>query len=461
MKLPEDPESERALLATLGSAGTLDPGSENADAHRAVLAMFPEMFFITAHKAVCIALKAMYAESLDVNSLSIMAMLEKQGSVGAVKGYTGLVEILNGEEVGHPTVLVERLMDLWRARQMIRLGADAQQRASDRQEPISEVISDIGAQLTNLATGTTGIKIRRGTALLDRIVSGEAFRDATSGGKLAYFGISEMDDAVEAGAGHVVTIGARPGVGKSAMAIQGVWRTAMAGQRPFLVSLEMDEDEIDSRLASWHTLEGYKTFRAGTWTEASAHSLMGEVDTLDRISTWCHASGVPWAKVEAAIRDAVRVNGATSAWIDHALLIQKPNGGKSANDAACWSLLSRSIKRLAQELKICIVVLLQLNRNGAGVEPKLNDLKESGAWEEDANAVWMLWDKNADAEEGVQAEAKDVYVKSAKNRSGPSGWKRLLDFRGAINRFRAIERTTDDPGPSSPPPTGTQGQFWT
>jgi replicative DNA helicase len=129
-------------------------------------------------------------------------------------------------------------------------------------------------------------------------------------------------------------------------------------------------------------------------------------------------------------------------WIDHVLLIAKPSMGRNANDAASWSVLSRGIKRLAQELRICIINLIQLNRQGAEGEPRLQDLKESGAWEEDANAVWMLWPKESMAQD-TMAERKGVWVKAAKNRSGPSGWKRELQFHGATNRFLEVEHTTE------------------
>jgi hypothetical protein len=212
---------------------------------------------------------------------------------------------------------------------------------------------------------------------------------------------------------------------------------------------------MDARFCAWKTCVGYKQFRQGTWNPGCVASIMAEEAALERISSWCHPSGVAWGKVEAAIRDAVRIHGATSVWIDHVLLIGKPVLGKGSTDAAAWSQLSRGIKRLAQELRICIVCLIQLNRQGAEGEPKLSDLKESGAWEEDANLVWMLWDKEQKAQEEL-AEFKLIYVKAAKNRSGPSGWKKELEFQGAVNRFRVVVKETDS---SAPCHSGTQGNL--
>lgn len=441
-RTPEDLDSERSLLATLASPGALDPGNSSAECQKAVLSMRPAMFIHPTHRLVCEAIQGIYKANAEVNVLSLKAWLESKGKLDFAGGFTALVELVqNGEDVLYPMVLVDRLENLWRSREVMRLGAEAHRRGQDSMEPIGSVLSDIATQLSALSAGSTGIEIRSGGLIIDRLMSGEAFRDPNGGAKLVNFGVPCMDEVVEAAQGHVITLGARPGVGKSAEAIQGLWETALSGGRPFLVSLEMDKHEIDSRLASWVTGSGYSVFRSGHWKASDVEAMMGVQAAAERIQTWCHPSGVPWSKVEAAIRDAVRVHGCTSVWIDHVLLIAKPVGSKGANDAACWSELSRGIKRLAQELGICIVNLIQLNRQGADGEPRLQDLKESGAWEEDANAVWMLWNKDAMAAE-TQQESKSVWVKSAKNRSGASGWKRELNFQGAINRFTEVTHET-------------------
>jgi replicative DNA helicase len=442
--LPEDIEAERTLVATLGASGTLDPGSEAADAHRAVLSIQPAHLVHPGHRAVLGAIQALYSAAADIDPLALKATLERQGTLAKVGGYPGLLEILGGEEVRRPSVLVERLMNLWRARQVIRLAEDAQQQAMVQGRDVQSLIGELAGRLMDLAAGNVSKGIRKASAMLDRVQCKEAFRQpGEMGGKLAWVGLPNIDEEVEASPRHVVIIAARPGGGKSALAVQGCWHTARHGHACLLVSLEMDEDEVESRLASWRTSEGHRRFRAGTYSDAAVNTLMRDGETMDRIHTWVHPSNVPWHTVEATIRDAVRVHQVRSVWIDHVLLLQKPNL-RGANDAACWTALSRAIKRLAQELNICIVSLCQLSRADDGAEPKLSSLKESGGWEEDANAVLMLWPKDPKASEGF-AESKAVNVKVAKNRSGAGGWKRELEFRGAWSQFFEVERTTEDP----------------
>jgi len=457
LKLPEDIDAEQCLIATLGAPGTLDPGTENADALQAILAIRPEQIVHPVYSAILAAILDIYGKAEPVNCFSLKSSLERQGTLGRVGGYSGLMESLSAEEVGRPTKLVARLLDLWRQRQVLRVCHEAMLGAADPMQPVQGVISTLSGKLSALAAGSGGAKIRKGSTLVDRIAAGEAFRDSTIAAKLVWFGIHAFDEVLECSPGHVVMIGARPGVGKSALGIQVFWQTVLNGGSPFLVSLEMDDGEVDSRIAAWRTLEGYRHFRDGSWTDNAANVLMDSVPELDRTTIWCHTSGVPWATVEAAIREAVRVNGCTSVILDHVLLIEKPNLGKGSNDAACWLWLSRQIKKLAGELRICIVPLCQLNRQGAEGEPKLSDFRDSGGWEEDAVAVLMVWQVDATAADEL-VEARDLFVKVAKNRSGASGWKRKVEFRGATNRFAIVEQHTT----ASDSPTGQPcaSSFW-
>lgn len=442
-RLPEDLDTERSLLATLAASGNLDPGTLHLECQQSVLAMRPEFFMHPAHQAMASAIQRLYSEQIEINSLTIKTQLEQDGALSRCGGYTGIVDVLQCEEVQRPTFLVNRLKDLWRGRQVIRLGGEAICRGQDAMDPIDQVISELANHLTQLASGGHGPVIRTGEEILKRLRAGEPFMNQNSGARLVNFGIAGIDEAIEAAAGDVITVGGRPSVGKTAFAIQGICNTAMLGHRPFLVSLEMDEDEIDARIASWMTRTPYSDFRKGAWQPSSVEGLLNSGDTIKRIKSWCHPSGVSWSKVEAAIRQAVRIHGTTSVWIDHVLLVGKPIASKGTSDAALWSDLSRGIKRLAQELGICIVNLIQLNRQGAQGEPRLHDLKESGAWEEDADAVLLLWSKDAAASEATVL-SKSVMFKGAKNRSGPSGWKREMNFQGSTNRFDEPVRTSVD-----------------
>jgi replicative DNA helicase len=438
MNLPEDFEAERSIIATLAQEGSLTPGAGSDAAHRAVLLLGPHMFVSPEHQAIFAAIKVIYQRGDVVAPLVIKAEMSQSGTLERLGGWLRLVDILSGEETGRPDRLAEIVISRWQARQVIQISHKAAQAVQDLETP-EAVSSRIQTALAKLFSGGTSEDVRCGTEILGYLHENRPFRDPSRQEKLVWMGLAAVDQVVEAAPGHVVIIAARPGIGKTALAIQGSIITAGRDGVPLIVSLEMDHDEVFSRLAARLCDIPASVFRQGTWNAHQGRLLASKADILGKIQIWAHPSGVAWERVETVIRDQVRRNHVSSVWIDYFTLIRKPDG--KSNDSALWGEVSSSIKRLAQELGICIVLLCQLNREGDAVEPKLSDLRETGQLEQDANAVLMLWPKDLKAMESP-VEVKTIFSKLAKNRSGQAGWRVELAFNGATGCIRAIERTT-------------------
>jgi replicative DNA helicase len=433
-RMPEDLEAEKMLLATL--AGDFGLGHETDGAHTAMLSCMPEYFVKPQHRLIFESMLRLYHSKQEISIIFVKADMEKYGTFDHAGGFTEISEVFSAMEVADPMPLVAILEDAYKRRILLNISAGIQTKAISGMVPTEDLISAAGQMLSGLSQGSTGAKTEDCAAIVPRLMAGEPFVEpGANSGKLAWLGLPEFDRAIEASAEHVITIAARPGIGKTALAIQTQWMTALNGIPSLLISLEMNRDELHGRVAAWKTGCEYRAFRDGRWNEWATNHLNEHVNTLAMMRYWVHPSGVPWAKAEAAIRESVRQHGTRVVLIDHLLLLQKPNLGKNANDAACWTAISRNIKRLAQELKICFVNLCQLNRAGDGVEPKLSDLKETGGWEEDANAVVLLYPKDPKAQTQIGG-IKEVFGKAAKVRSGASGWKRLLEFDGAKSRFK-------------------------
>ena len=137
-------------------------------------------------------------------------------------------------------------------------------------------------------------------------------------------------------------------------------------------------------------------------------------------------------------------------FIDYLQLIQVSGSNRNANRENEVARISGSIKALAKELDIPIVVLAQLNRQAEqqGQRPRLSHLRESGAIEQDADVVALLHrdrDEQQDrdkAQRGVEAE-----LIVAKNRNGETGLAHLI-FRPVYTRFESHSRIADEDVPS-------------
>jgi replicative DNA helicase len=117
--------------------------------------------------------------------------------------------------------------------------------------------------------------------------------------------------------------------------------------------------------------------------------------------------------------------------------MQATTSTRDANRVQEVSEISRGLKALARELSVPVIALSQLSRQPEmreSKEPRLSDLRESGAIEQDADLVMFLWrDKERGADEGDH-DGEVVNLKLAKHRNGPTGEIQLW-FKKAQTRF--------------------------
>lgn len=221
------------------------------------------------------------------------------------------------------------------------------------------------------------------------------------------------------GCTHMITIGARTGVGKSVFAINNAV-AAMAQEKSVLFfSLEMTEREVISRMvASIAMIPIQKIEKALPLTpdeiQRQSEALEFIADSKLEIDT------NPLVTIEHIKRTAIKQSqsekGLDFIIIDYLQLIA--NAGKSSRQEAVADV-SRNIKILAKELNVPIMVLVQLNREKRGDEedqsPKIYDIRESGAIAQDSNVV-ILIDRDTSEDEEV-IDPKAVFI-IAKNRQG-------------------------------------------
>lgn len=232
-------------------------------------------------------------------------------------------------------------------------------------------------------------------------------------------------------------LAARPGMGKTALAI-AIAEHAAKGGRVLFLSMEMTGDQltarrlakeanVDSRTLLMDTLspEQYKrVVEAGSKIEHSGLEITdGRSYTTARIS--------------AIVRSRPDVHLVV---IDHFSLIQVP--GKQANHIE-YANASKALKALAKSIQAPVLCLAQLNRQSEDrrdKRPQLSDLRETGAAEQDADGVILLhrpdyYVSDADAQSGDPIAPSSMDVILAKNRHGPTG-RTVLSYYKGTNYFR-------------------------
>lgn len=234
--------------------------------------------------------------------------------------------------------------------------------------------------------------------------------------------------------GHLVILGARPSMGKTALALQLAQRVAETGRAALFISIEMTALEIAERLLARNAHVSEYTMRKGATSAAQNAEILHQSNMLASLKLVIDDASESLPAVLSAIRLARRRQHVDLVVIDYLQLID--NKSHSHVREQQISDISRSLKKAAKENSICVVALSQLNR---GIEmredkaPRLADLRESGSIEQDADCVMFLHRPGVYDSDYDQREAQIIL---AKQRAGATG-KVCLDFDRQFGAFSA------------------------
>lgn len=248
-----------------------------------------------------------------------------------------------------------------------------------------------------------------------------------------YTGITDLDKMICGLHKQELTIiGARPGVGKTTLALQIAEHIAERGTETAIISLEMSDTQVIQKLISRRArINSYK-MRMGT-LETKELEQIGIVSAeIAELPIHLITKARTIQHIENIARKLKNKNNLGLMVIDYIQLIK--NKGKFNSREQEVADITRTLKLLSLELNIPIVGLCQLNRNAARQEPTLADLRESGAIEQDADNILFLYQEAESTETVV-----DITLKLAKQRAGETG-KISLKFNKANSEFREVIR---------------------
>lgn len=248
-----------------------------------------------------------------------------------------------------------------------------------------------------------------------------------------YTGITDLDKMICGLHKQELTIiGARPGVGKTTLALQIAEHIAERGTETAIISLEMSDTQVIQKLISRRArINSYK-MRMGT-LETKELEQIGIVSAeIAELPIHLITKARTIQHIENIARKLKNKNNLGLMIIDYIQLIK--NKGKFNSREQEVADITRTLKLLSLELNIPIVGLCQLNRNAARQEPTLADLRESGAIEQDADNILFLYQEAESTETVV-----DITLKLAKQRAGETG-KISLKFNKANSEFREVIR---------------------
>jgi len=267
-----------------------------------------------------------------------------------------------------------------------------------------------------------------------------------------YADLDRMTDGLHGS--EMIVIAARPSMGKTSLAMNIVEHVALEQKLPVAVfSLEMSAEALVLRMMCSIARVNLRSIREGFMSESDFPKLTNAAGQLANSKLFIDDSaGLSILQLRARARRLHQMHGVKLFVVDYLQLLHSTARRSQENRQQEISDISSGIKALAKELKVPVLVLSQLNRElerDKSRKPRLSDLRESGAIEQDADLVGLLYKPNAGEDEDGNTEEADglpVNLLIAKQRNGPTGDINLT-FLKSYTRFESAAKVSDEDVP--------------
>lgn len=376
-----------------------------------------ESFYSDASRKIFAAILALNGRGVAVDLVTLAEEIDLRKWVQAVGGFGKLAELWDAapsaSNVMHYAAIVKEKSML---RGIIQAGQDMVSDAYDPVESAASIIERSEKTVFRLADqGVVGGTFGADAAVRESMDRMQARQENNGSGTFVPTGLDELDGIMAGGLyeGELIVLAARTSVGKTALACNVIRLAASAGNGVFVVSLEMSRVELMDRILCAEAHVNTQDVRKGRLTEQDQARLQEAGSKVRRlnleIDDWPTQNVLRIASLARRLKTR---KGLRLVVIDYLQLIEPESRRDPRHEQV--AAISRRLKLLAREIAVPILCLAQLNRqpdNRSDPRPRLADLRESGAVEQDSDTVILLH-QPAD-KEGV------LIAKVAKQRNGP------------------------------------------
>lgn len=396
-------------------------------------------FYRPSHKALFSAMMSIYDDQGgNVDPVTVADKLEGTDTLDEIGGPGYLVTLQTeapviSHAVGYAKVVREHAV----RRRMVALGSELAESGFAPSDEAIESLKDYGAEIHDLSLRAQARKELSAVEYTTEAMQDYVDRWIGSGGGMST-GFSELDKIIDGlHPGRSYILGARPAMGKTALALNIATKVAMEGDAPVLFfTIEMDGMELAKRALLAQAFVSKDAMEEGHLTNGDWLNIKEVRKKLSNNMLMIDASAdLPMRAVAAKARQVKAQYGKIGLIVIDYIGIMTDDG-KAESRQMEISARSRGIKLLAKEVEAPILTLAQLSRSiesRLDKHPTLADLRESGSLEQDADVVIFLYrDEEYNGEDSKYAGFAEVIV--AKNRHGKKG-KVHLAFLETMARF--------------------------
>jgi replicative DNA helicase len=358
----------------------------------------PETFYKEAHQHIFEAIQNLFSKSEPVDILTVTQELKKSGKLEIAGGAFYISQLTNriasaANVQMHARIVLEKFLQ----RELIRISTETLQHAYEDTSDVFELLNKAEENLFSISQ----INIRRDVKHI-RPLLGDTIQQIESAHNQKLNGVPSGFTALDRITGgwqksDLIILAARPGTGKSAFAGTIARNAAVDYQKPVAIfSLEMTAIQLVTRLIAAETELPADRLRKGELREDEFHQLNARIGKLTNAPIFIDDTpAIPIFEFRAKARRLKAKHNIELLIVDYLQLMVSGEEGKVSREQQV-STISRSLKAIAKELEVPIIALSQMSRDiekrpSGARRPRLSDLRESGALEQDADLVIFIY----------------------------------------------------------------------
>jgi replicative DNA helicase len=418
---PQSLEAEKALLGSILI--------KESALHDVIQKIKPDMFYASKHTQIYEAMLELFSDGTEIDLLSLSDKLEDRDALTDIGDSEYLTELANvvpsSSNIEHYAGIVHKKHKM---RQLIEAGGEVTQLGFEEEGELENILDEAEKKLYDITDDETrdnfvalSDELEQAFERLERLNENEeSIRGVPTGfpkidNKLSGLQPSDM-----------VVLAARPSMGKTSLALDIARQTAIDEDKSVCIfSMEMGSQQlVDRMLAAQSRVDAWKLRTGKVRADQEFQKLRDALGSLSQAPIYIDDTpGNNIIRMRSVARRLKREEDLDLIVVDYLQLMQ-PTGRAKNSDSMVFQIteISRSLKILAKELEVPVLVLSQLSRavEQRRDKPRLSDLRDSGSIEQDADVVMFIHndDKYKDDPEDHD-NITEILIK--KHRNGPTG----------------------------------------
>lgn len=402
-------------------------------------------FYKEGHRRVYRAVNDLFLVGEPIEPITVTERLVHNGDLDAAGGRAGVLDIMSSPYIAASyKAYAEIIRDTATQRRLLQVGQQIEAIVAQREGETRDMVQQAEDMVFDLSqkrvrgdfTAAHDLVVRS----MERLVAASENGSEVTGLPTGFADLDRLTGGLRGT--NLVVVAARPSMGKTALALCIAEHVALNENGSVAIfSLEMSGEELVQRMLSSVAMVDATRMRTGRVGPEDWPRVSQAADRISRSKLFIDDSeGMSVAEMRTKARRLKSREGLDLLVVDYIQLMESSAGRRDENRVQEISAISRALKMLARDLEVPVICISQLNRAPDArndKRPLLSDLRESGAIEQDADLVMMIYRDDYYNDESEEKGIAEVNI--VKHRNGPTDRVKLT-FMGNYAKFGNLAR---------------------